>query len=108
MDEDQQWQIISSLFTVPDAQMIVKFSFIRDIVETAINKQVTLDYFSRSSEFYQKLKEMGEKLREFPKEPKEIRRNILRSFMMSYNVMINVLREEIKNNKFIANTYWSW
>lgn len=85
--------------------MIVKFSFIRDIVETAINKQVRLDYFSRSSEFYQKLKEMGEKLREFPKEPKEIRRNILRSFMMSYNVMINVLREEIKNNKFIANTY---
>ena len=105
MDEDQQCQIISSLLTVPDAQMIVKFSFIRDIVETAINKQVTLDYFSRSSEFYQKLKEMGEKLREFPKEPKEIRRNILRSFMMSYNVMINVLREEIKNNKFIANTY---
>ena len=85
--------------------MIVKFSFIRDIVETAINKQVRLDYFSRSSEFYQKLKEMGEKLRDFPKEPKEIRRNILRSFMMSYNVMINVLREEIKNNKFIANTY---
>ena len=85
--------------------MIVKFSFIRDIVETAINKQVRLDYFSRSSEFYQKLKEMGEKLRKFPKEPKEIRRNILRSFMMSYDVMINVLREEIKNNKFIANTY---
>ena len=85
--------------------MIVKFSFIRDIVETAINKQVRLDYFSRSSEFYQKLKEMGEKLRDFPKEPKEIRRNILRSFMMSYNVMINVFREEIKNNKFIANTY---
>lgn len=47
---------------------------------------------------------MGEKLREFPNDPKEIRRNTLRSFMMSYNVMINVLRDELKNNKNIGNT----
>ena len=46
---------------------------------------------------------MCDKLIEFPKEPKEIRRNTLRSYMMSYNVRIQVMRDEIKNNKNVGN-----
>jgi hypothetical protein len=44
---------------------------------------------------------MCEKLHTFPREPKEIRNNLLRNYMMSFNMQIKVQREEIKvDNNF--------
>lgn len=60
------------------------------------------------TDFYENLKFMCEKLHTFPREPKEIRNNLLRNYMMSFNMQIKVLREEIKNdNSFISKKRYS-
>jgi archaellum biogenesis ATPase FlaH len=68
-----------------------------EVIQASITKQIRLDYFQRIVDFYENLKYMCEKLHTFPREPKEIRNNLLRNYMMSFNMQIKVQREEMRN-----------
>ena len=68
-----------------------------EVIMASINKQIRLDYFQKVTEYYEGLKFMCEKLHTFPREPKDIRNNLLKNYMMSFNMQIKCLRDENKN-----------
>lgn len=72
-----------------------------EVILTSITKQIRLDYFQKMTDFYENLKFMCGKLHTFPREPKEIRNNLLRNYMISFNMQIKVQREEMRNDNSI-------
>jgi predicted DNA-binding antitoxin AbrB/MazE fold protein len=72
------------------------------LFKQAINKELRLQYFDITVDFYQKLKEMCEKLREFPKESNKAnnRNNIMRNYAYVFNFNIeNTRAEHFKKEK---------
>jgi hypothetical protein len=53
-----------------------------------------LRYFEVCLDYYKKLKEMCEKLKEFPKDGISGRNNILKTFILNFNNLIQTNREE--------------
>lgn len=76
---------------------------LEEVILTSITKQIRLDYFQKMTDFYENLKFMCEKLHTFPREPKEIRNNLLRNYMMSFNLQIKEQREDMRNDNLIAS-----
>lgn len=68
------------------------FNFI--VIKQSIDKELRLRYFDVCVEFYKKLKEMCEKLKEFPRDGQNGRNNILKTFIFSFNNLLKDNRED--------------
>ena len=83
----------------------------RSIYNQSIDKEIRQKYFESSLEFYQNLKSMCEKLKNFPKESNRPnnRNVILKDYILMHNLNISNLKKEIQlnsNTKTIVQNFF--
>jgi hypothetical protein len=76
------------------------------VYNKSLEKEYRLNYYNKTDEFYLYLKDMCEKLKEYPKDGNPNRNDMLKSFVENMNNIIKEIRAEFNEHDSISKCFY--